>query len=148
MSITEDRQKLMAMIYYEGEKETSLPLLFWEKIPDNVKSLQDMTNNKKAVISVEVGPFQENFLLGLPGLTLKQVDKVSDAILELKYGKSQAVLIDNSLQFIYMEKFLELKSLAIGLPESKQAIDNGICVKLSNKELIANLKSKSKSRSG
>lgn len=136
ISITQERQKQMAMIYYQGEKTTTLPLLFWGEVPDNIKSLEDMANNPNAVISVEAGSFQENVLLSVPGLTLKQVDKVSDAILELKYGKSQAVLIDDPLKRIYMEKFPALKSLTIDLPESKQALGNGICLNSNNKELI------------
>lgn len=137
ISITQERQKQMTMIYYQGEKATSLPLLFWEKIPDNIKSLEDMVNNPNAVISVEAGSFQENVLLSVPGLNLKQVDKVSDAILELKYGKSQAVLVDNSQKISYMEKFPKLKSLTINLPESKQSMGNGICLNSNNRDLIA-----------
>ncbi|MCX6988092.1 MAG: transporter substrate-binding domain-containing protein [Chlamydiae bacterium] len=137
ISITQERQKQMAMIYYQGEKTTSLPLLFWEEIPDNIKNLEDMANNPKTVVSVEAGSFQENILLSVPGLNLKQVDKVSDAILELKYGKSQATLIDNSLKSIYMAKFPKLKSLTINLPESKQSLGNGICLNSNNKDLIA-----------
>lgn len=137
ISITQERQKQMAMVYYQGEKVTSLPLLFWGKIPDSIQGLEDMAGNPSAVISVEAGSFQENVLLGVPGLTLKQVDKVSDAILELKYGKSQAALIDNSLKSIYMEKFPKLKSLMVNLPESKQSMGNGICLNSENQELIA-----------
>ena len=48
----------------------------------------------KAVISVEAGSSQESFLLTVPGLNLKQVDKVMDALLELKYGKSLATIVD------------------------------------------------------
>ncbi len=137
ISITQDRQKQMAMIYYQGEKVTSLPLLFWEKVPANIKGLEDMAHNPKAVISVEAGSFQETILLSVPGLKLKQVDKVSDAILELKYGKSLATLIDYSLKPIYMEKFPQLKSLIVNLPESKQSMGHGICLNLNNKDLIS-----------
>ncbi len=136
ISITQERQKQMAMIYYQGEKTTTLPLLFWDEIPDSIKTLEDMANNPKAVISVEAGSFQENVLLDVAGLNLKQVDKVSDAILEVKYGKSQAVLVDNSQKTSYMEKFPKLKSLTVNLPESKQSMGNGICVNPNNKDLI------------
>lgn len=137
ITITQERQKQMAMIYYQGEKTTSQPLLFWEKIPDNIQGLEDLARSPNAVISVEAGSFQENVLLDIPGLKLKQVDKVSDAILELKYGKSQAALIDNPLKRIYMEKFPKLKSLTVNLPESKQSMGNGICLNPNNKDLIA-----------
>lgn len=137
ISITQDRQKQMAMIYYQGEKVSTLPLLFWGEIPENVNKLEDLVNLPNAVISVEAGSFQENVLLDVPGLTLKQVDKVSDAILELKYGKSRAALIDSSLKPIYMKKFPKLKSLTITLPESKQSMGNGICLNLNDRDLIA-----------
>ena len=137
ISITQERQKQMAMVYYQGEKVTSLPLLFWGEIPENIKGLEDMVNKPNAVISVEAGSFQENVLLSIPGLNLKQVDKASDAILELKYGKSQAALIDNSLKPIYMGKFPKLKSLTVNLPESKQSMGNGICLNSTNEDLIA-----------
>lgn len=137
ISITQERQKQMTMIYYQGEKVSSLPLLFWGEIPENVNKLEDLANLPNAVISVEAGSFQENVLLDVPGLTLKQVDKVSDAILELKYGKSRAALIDNSLKPIYMKKFPKLKSLTITLPESKQSMGNGICLNLNDRDLIA-----------
>lgn len=139
ISITPERQKQMAMIYYQGEKTTSLPLLFWEKIPDNIQGLEDLANNPNVVISVEAGSFQENVLLSMPGLNLKQVDKVSDAILELKYGKSQAVLIDHPQKRIYVEKFPKLKTLTINLPESKQSMGNGICLNSANEDLIASV---------
>lgn len=136
ISITQERQKQMAMIYYQGEKTTSLPLLFWGEVPDTIKNLEDMANYPNAVISVEAGSFQENVLLSVPGLNLKQVEKVCDAVLELKYGKSQAVLVDNSQKIKYMEKFPKIKSLSINLPESKQSMGNGICLNSNNKDLI------------
>lgn len=139
ISITQDRQKQMAMVYYQGEKVTSLPLLFWGEIPDGIKSLEDIAKNPKSVVSVEAGSFQENVLIDIPGLTLKQVDKVSDAILELKYGKSQAVLVDNSMMTIYMNKFPKLKSLMVNLSEAKQSMGNGIGLNLNNADLTASV---------
>lgn len=135
ISITQERQKQMTMVYYQGERVTTMPLLFWEEIPPNISKLKDLVGSSKAMLSVEAGSFQESILLSVPGLRLKQVEKVSDAILELKYGKSQAVLIDNSLKPIYMEKFPKLKSLTIDLPESKQSMGNGICLNTKNNEL-------------
>ncbi|HEV8051248.1 MAG TPA: transporter substrate-binding domain-containing protein [Parachlamydiaceae bacterium] len=137
ISITPERQNQMAMVYYQGEKVTSLPLLFWGDIPDNIKGLEDLANNPKALISVEAGSFQENVLVSVPGLNLKLVDKVSDAILELKYGKSLAVLVDNSMKSIYMKKFPKLKSLDVQLPESQQSMGVGICINPNSKDLIA-----------
>ena len=108
ISITEERQKQMEMIYYQGEKVTSLPLLFWKKIPDGITSIETMAK-PDVVIGVEAGSFQESFLLKVPGLNLKQVDKVMDAILEIKYGKSTATMIDPSLLPIVLKQFPEVK---------------------------------------
>ncbi len=140
ISITAERQKQMEMIYYQGEKVTSLPLLFWKAFPENVASLNDMANNPKAVIAVEAGSFQENFLRSVPGLTLKQVDKVMDAIFEIKYGKSTATMIDPSLLSKYRQQFPELTILDVPLPEAEQSFGSGICLNKKNSALIADIR--------
>lgn len=136
ISITAERQKQMEMIYYQGEKVTSLPMLFWKKIPENLHSLNDMVKNPKAVIAVEAGSFQDSFLRSISGLNLKQVDKVMDAILEIKYGKSMATIIDPSLLAITVQQFPELKIMHIPLPPTEQSLGNGICLNKKNSSLI------------
>jgi ABC-type amino acid transport substrate-binding protein len=140
VSITEERQKQMEMIYYQGEKVTSLPLLFWKKIPENVTSIDDLAKDPKAVVSVEAGSSQESFLLSVPGLNIKQVDKVMDALLELKYGKSLATVVDPSLVSSMREKFPEIKVLNIPLPPSAQVLGCGICLNKTNALLISQVK--------
>jgi arginine transport system substrate-binding protein len=140
ISITEERQKQMEMIYYQGEKVTMLPLLFWKQIPEKISSIEVMVNDPHAMISVEAGSFQESFLLSVPGLNLKQVDKVMDAILELKYGKSLATMVDPSLLATILDKFPQIKVLNIPLPPSAQSHGNGICINKSNPILIVEVK--------
>jgi arginine transport system substrate-binding protein len=140
ISITEERQKQMDMVYYQGEKVTSLPLLFWKTIPENISSLEDMANLPKAVICVEAGSFQEHVVQKVPGLSLKNVDKVMDAILEIKYGKSMATLIDSSLLAKYTDQFPEIKLINIPLPSSDQALGNGICINKKNTALAAEIR--------
>lgn len=140
VSMTEERQKQMEMIYYQGEKVTSLPLLFWKQIPEKISSIEAMTNDPKAVISVEAGSSQESFLLTVPGLNLKQVDKVMDAILELKYGESLATIVDPSLLTTILGKFPEIQVLNIPLPPSEQVFGNGICINKNNPTLAAEVK--------
>jgi arginine transport system substrate-binding protein len=136
ISITNERQKQMTMIYYQGEKVQSLPLLFWKKIPDDVSSLQDLAESSRYVVAVEAGSFQDSFLQKTPNLNLKYVDKVMDAILEIKYGKSTATLIDPSLLAGFQAKFPEIKTLEIPLPPDEQSFGNGICLNLNQKALI------------
>lgn len=136
ISITEERQKQMEMIYYQGEKVTALPLLFWKKIPEGIATIEDMSKIPNTVIGVEAGSFQESFLRKIPGLNLKQVDKVLDAIMEIKYGKSTATMIDPSLLPNVTQKFPEVKVLNVPLPPSEQSWGNGICINKQNSALI------------
>lgn len=140
VSITEERQKQMEMIYYQGEKVTSLPLLFWKNIPEKISAIEMLANDPNEIISVEAGSFQEAFLLSVPGLNLKQVDKVMDALLELKYGKSRATIVDPSLLSTIQGKFPEIQVLNVPLPPSLQSQGNGICINKSNLSLIAEIK--------
>ena len=133
ISITQERQKQMDMVYYQGQKVTSLPLLFWKKIPDGVVKVEDIS--PKQIICVEAGSFQESVLQKVPGINLKQVDKVMDAVLEIKYGKAQATMIDPGLVFTICQQFPEIQLLNIPLPPSEQSLGNGICINKDNQLL-------------
>lgn len=137
LSITEERQKQMEMVYYQGKGETTLPLLFWKQIPEGVHSIEDLIDKPACVISVEAGSFQENFLQSIPGLTLKQVDKVTDALLELKYGKTIATMVDPSLVEGILKKYPQIQVMHVPLPATLQAFGNGIGINKNNKSLIS-----------
>jgi arginine transport system substrate-binding protein len=136
ISITKERQKQVTMIYYQGETVTSLPLLFWKTIPDDISCLEDLAGRPKAVLCVEAGSFQDSFLRKTEGLDLKHVDKVMDALLEIKYGKSLATMIDPSLMATVLKQFPEIKVLEVPLPPEEQSFGNGICMNKKN-ELLA-----------
>jgi arginine transport system substrate-binding protein len=140
ISITEERQKQMDMVFYQGEKVTTLPLIFWKEIPKEISCLQDMAKMTGAVICTEAGSFQDSFLQTVPGLCLKQVDKVTDAILEIRYGKSIASLVDPSLLGCLTEQFPELKVMEVALPPSQQSLGNGICLNKKNSALTAQVR--------
>lgn len=137
ISITEERQKQMEMIYYQGEKVTKMPLLFWKIIPENIATLEDLGKHPSFVIVAEAGSYQDTVLRSVPTINLKQVDKVLDAILEIKYGKATATMIDTSLVPVYTKRFSEVKVLEIPLPSAQQSLGNGICLNKSNTALIA-----------
>lgn len=136
VSITEERQQQMEMVYYQGEMTASLPLLFWKQLPNGIATIEDLANQPGKAISVEAGSSQEAFLLTVPGLNLKQVDKVLDALLELKYGKSVATMVDPSLLPTILDKFPQVKVLDVPLPPSSQAHGNGICLNKNSELLI------------
>ncbi|MBI3236375.1 MAG: transporter substrate-binding domain-containing protein [Chlamydiales bacterium] len=140
VSITEEREKQMEMIYYQGEKITTMPLLFWGKIPENIQGPEDLKNDPKKIVCVEAGSYQEQVMKSYPGLTLKNVDKITDAIMEIKFGKSLAIAIDNSLVSFVKQQSPELQVLYFPLPSSQQSLGNGICLTKNNPELVARVK--------
>ncbi len=139
VSITEERLKQIDMVYYQGEKITTMPLLFWGQIPDAIKSPQEFIGDAKKIICVESGSYQEQVMQSYPGLALKNVDKITDALLEIKFKKSLAVAIDNSLVASVQQKNPEVQALYFPLPEGKQSLGNGICINKENKELTAQI---------
>lgn len=139
VSITEARQKEMGMVYYQGEKITSMPLLFWEKIPANIKGPEDFKNDPKKILCVEAGTYQEQVMKGYPNVTLKNVDKITDAILEIKFGKSLAVAVDNSLVPFLQAQNPQIKVLYFSLPPQEQSLGNGICINKNNPDLLSEI---------
>ncbi len=140
VSITEARQKEMRMVYYQGDKVTSMPLLFWEKIPDHIKGPEDFKSDSKKALCVEAGTYQEQVMNSYPNLILKTVDKITDAILELKFGKSLAAAVDHSLIPFLLEQNPQIKVLYFPLPSEKQSLGNGICIHKNNPDLEAQVK--------
>jgi arginine transport system substrate-binding protein len=140
VSITEERQKRMEMIYYQGEKLTTMPLLFWGKIPENIKGPEDLKNDPKKIICVEAGSYQEQVMKSYPDLALKNVDKITDALMEIKFGKSLAVAVDNPLVPFLQQQNPEIKVLYFSLPPSEQSLGNGICINKNDQELVSQVK--------
>lgn len=134
ISITEERAKKMEIIYYQGEKITEIPFLFWGKIPEEVQTIADFS---KKVISVEAGTYQEDILKKYPQINLKYNDKIMDGLLEIKFGKSFATIIDPSLVNRITKQYPEVKVLNLPLPAEAQSLGNGVCLVKTNQELIA-----------
>jgi polar amino acid transport system substrate-binding protein len=138
VSITEDRLKNYEMVYYQGDKTTETPFLFWNKIPEGITSIADLAKEK--AICAEAGSYQEGILKQFPKIKIKNVDKVIDAIMEIKFGKSLATTIDHSLVARFQEQFPEIKVLNLPLPSSAQSLGNGICINKANQELAAQVR--------
>ncbi|MGE5196051.1 MAG: transporter substrate-binding domain-containing protein [Anaerolineae bacterium] len=140
ISITEERMKSMEMIYYQGEKVTEMPILFWKRIPDNIQSIEDLKDDAKKVVCVEAGTYQENIFRKMPSISLKYVDKITDAIMEIKYGKSFATVVDPSLLPYLKAQYPEIKVLNLPLSPSDYSLGNGICVNQADQQLAAEIK--------
>lgn len=131
MSITEARTKEMNMVYYQGEKTTQIPFLFWKEVPKDVSKIEDLAKCKNSSICVEAGSYQDAILQNYPTLKLRFLDKITDGIMEIKYGKCLTTCIDNTLINRVQSQYPELKVLWLPLPENQQSLGNGVCL---NKE--------------
>ncbi|NNM44221.1 MAG: transporter substrate-binding domain-containing protein [Chlamydiae bacterium] len=134
ISITNERMKNIEMVYYQGEKVVEMPVLFWGKAPD-IKSLEDLGKDPKKAVCVEAGSYQESVLKGIPNINLKFTDSVSGALMEIKYGKSFAMMIDPSLLPRITAQHPEVRVVNIPLPPEEHSLGNGICISKANQEL-------------
>jgi arginine transport system substrate-binding protein len=125
----------MNIVHYHGEKMTKMPFLFWNKIPEGIKSIEDLGRHSKKPVCVEAGTSQEVVLKKYPNLNLRALDKVIDAIMELRYDKSLTTTTDPALMPRYMEQFSELKILELPLPPSEHVLGYGICMNKASVQL-------------
>ena len=140
VSITEERMKAFEMVYYQGEKETQMPFLFWKEIPATIQSIEDFEKDVKKVICIESGTWQASVLEKFPKVSIKNLDKIMDGMMEIKYGKSWAVAIDPSLVPRFTAQYSEIKVLNVSLPSSEQSLGNGICIAKTNQKLAGEVK--------
>lgn len=138
VSITEDRMKNYEMVYYQGDKTTETPFLFWNKIPEGITSIADLAKEK--AVCAEAGSYQEGILKKFPGIKIKNVDSVTAAIMDIKFGKSLATTIDHSLVAGFQAQYPEIKVLKLPLPASEQSLGNGICINKDNQELASQVR--------
>ena len=140
ISITEERQKTIELIYYQGDKVDVVPLIFWNRIPEEIKSLSDLGKNQKKPICIEAGSYQEGIFNTDPTIPLKYFGSINDVILDLKSGKPLASSMDPSLIPRFKEKYPQLQVLSLALPKEMQSQGNGIGVNKANEKLAAQIR--------
>jgi ABC-type amino acid transport substrate-binding protein len=140
MSITPKRSSEMNMVYYHGENETHMPFIFWKNIPDNIQKIDDIAQVPNRVICVEAGTFQDSVLQQYPKLKVRFLDKIADAIMDVKYGKAFSAVIDSALLKRVQAQYPEIKVLNVELPESQQTFGFGICINKSNTQLTEQIR--------
>jgi polar amino acid transport system substrate-binding protein len=134
ISITQERMNSMDMVYYQGEKTTQMPFLFWGKVPEGIRSIADLADKD---VCIEAGTYQEDIVKKLPKARAKYVDKISDAVLEIRFGKSLATAIDPSLIKRFTTQYPEIKVVNLPLPIQEQSFGYGICINKTDIELSA-----------
>ncbi len=136
-SITAEREKLFTMIHYTGEKLTSFPLVFWEKIPKNISSIDDLiTYYPNDLICVEPGSTQEKYLITkLNNNSIIKVESIADIMMNLQYKKVLAAFMDPDIMPTLKKQQPKLVSIEVNLPKEYQSNGAGICINKQNSEL-------------
>lgn len=136
LSITQDRCAKVAMINYFGEATTSYPLLFWNNIPQNIRSAENM---QEMTVCVEPGSAQENALKGYSFKNIMTCEKIDDALLNIQFGKADAALVEPAIAKKFMRRYSEIKTLELPLSPDLQEQGIGIALKKDNIFLIQEL---------
>lgn len=134
LSITNERKNSVAMVQYQGEGVRSYPLIFWQQAPINITSFADVI---EYTICVEPGSTQEKVLNKYPRIIQKPVDKITDAVLAIQYGKADAALVEPAIAKTVQTSFPnELKIINMPLDIDDQEFGNGIAIRKDQKTLI------------
>jgi len=137
LSITQDRLKKVAMIRYQGETVTSYPLIFWQKIPADVRTIADM-NGK--TVCVEPASSQEAVLNKYSFINKLPTDKVDDALLNIQYGKTDAAFVEPAIARKFKNAYPEVQILDVPLAPEDQVQGVGIVIQQNNAQLINQMK--------
>jgi ABC-type amino acid transport substrate-binding protein len=126
---TQARQEALSMVRYAGQDITAFYLLFWGQKPAYVQSIENLSG---ATVCVEPGSAQEQFLDRFKAINQKSLSKVEDMVLDVKYGKSQAMLVEPQVMTRLKKIAPELVALAVPLPVDFQVFGWGIALKKDN----------------
>lgn len=136
MNITPSRLKEIAMIPYLGEAATALSLVFWKEIPQNIQSLEDIALFPHLSISVESGTIPETFISKYTGIKVKAFQGALAPLMDVKYGKSVANLVEPDVAAYLKKQHPEIQILNVPLPKEEMILGFGIGIKKDNRELL------------
>jgi len=135
LDITTKRLTAMEMVPYTGQGFKEFYLLFWNKIPEGITSIQDLKNYPNATVIAEPGDSPEKYLAQFDFITKKSIGALADQLLDLQYGKSLALFREPQLAKRLCKKNPQLKALSVPLPVEWQAFGMGIALKKGNTKL-------------
>ncbi|WP_194844376.1 transporter substrate-binding domain-containing protein [Candidatus Clavichlamydia salmonicola] len=130
ISITEERAKQVNFIPYQGEGIDHLSLVFWKQQPERFEEF-------KGIVAVQTGTFHEKFLraVATKDMRIKSFSSVQELILELKFGKSNAAILEPSVLKLMMLRFPELTASPILLGDEYRVHGYGIAINKNNQKL-------------
>lgn len=132
MNITPKRLQEIAMVPYHGNDLQNLSLIFWNTIPEGIHSLEDL---KGAIISVQAGAVSDIYIQNFPEIKVKSFQGTSQPLMDVKYGKSIANLVEGEVALYLKSKHPEIKILNVPIPEGS-IMGFGIGIKKENQELV------------
>lgn len=136
MNMTPSRLKEISMIPYHGENATSLSLIFWKDIPEGVHAIEDIAKLPNPTISVESGTIPELYLSRYKNIHAKSFQGALGPLMDVKYGKSVANLVEPDVAEYLKQTHAEIKILSVPLPKEESILGFGIGVKKENQELF------------
>lgn len=138
LSITKKRLENVAMVHYQGETTTSYAMLFWQKIPNGITSINDM---KGMSVCVEPHSSQETVLDKYPLIRKIPIEKVDDSLLFIKTGKADAAFVEPAIAKKFKSQFPKIIMLDVPLSAEDQVQGIGIAIMPTNTEMIALIQS-------
>jgi ABC-type amino acid transport substrate-binding protein len=137
MSITQDRLQKVAMVNYQGELVSSYPLIFWKNIPQEIKSINDLSGK---TVCAEPTSHQDDVLCKYyTSINRLPTEKVDDALLNIQYGKADAAFVEPAIAKKFKAKFPELQILEVPLDPKDQVAGVGIVIAKNNTNLITQI---------
>lgn len=136
MNITHSRLKEILMVPYHGERTTHLSLIFWGEIPKGIQKLEDIAKLPKGSVSVQSGSVSEAYLSKLPAIKVKSLQGALAPLIDVKYGKSTASLVESDVAEYLKGQHSEIVIMNVPLPPEEQILGFGIGIKKENRELF------------
>lgn len=136
MNITPERLKEILMVPYYGNTQKTLSLLFWNEVPSGVNSLEDLEKLPNNTLSVATGTVSESYLSHYPKLPVHTFQGSLAPLMDIKYGKSVANLVETDVAEHLAKEHPEVKIVNIPIPDAYTILGFGIGIKKDNKQLF------------
>lgn len=132
LDITQKRMDQMAMVQYTGDKVDSLSLIFWNQIPLGVTSIEDLRTLENATVCYEPGSSIDGYIKQLDFINQKPLAQRVDMVMDIKYGKSIAAMLEPGVAALLARSNPEIKIMRVPLPQEYQLYGMGIAIKKTN----------------